>query len=126
MNTIRFYFTLQNSKLLADVVEALIGSFLLAGGRPAGLCLLRHIGVAQVPFNTLLDYTAPPADGFYPMVDVEAVEKAIGYKFRCPWLLEEALTHGSVLGKKCYQRLEFIGDAIIDYVVAQHAYTSRA
>jgi hypothetical protein len=37
---------------------------------------------------------------------------------RDPALLRQALTHVSVLGAPNYQRLEFLGDALIDLVVS--------
>jgi hypothetical protein len=36
------------------------------------------------------------------------------YTFHCKSLIAEAFTHGSCLGRRCYQRLEFLGDAVLD------------
>lgn len=52
-----------------------------------------------------------------------SLEKAVGYRFRNQLLLEEALTHPSraneVQGKVAdNQRLEFFGDAILDFLVS--------
>lgn len=45
----------------------------------------------------------------------------IGYRFRKVELLDQALTHGSFKaerpGAKDYQRLEFLGDAVLDFIV---------
>ena len=55
------------------------------------------------------------------------LEERIGYKFRNPLLLEEALTHPSV-GHETQrkhsdnQRLEFLGDAILQVVITEHLY----
>lgn len=43
--------------------------------------------------------------------------RALGYSFRDPALLERALTHRSV-GAENYERLEYLGDALINFVVA--------
>jgi ribonuclease-3 len=57
-----------------------------------------------------------------------ALEEAIGLKFRDPALLRRALTHGSYLNENpdCSwgdnQRLEFLGDAVVDLVAAEFAY----
>jgi len=43
----------------------------------------------------------------------------VDYRFRDPGLLETALTHRSA-GKGNYERLEFLGDSVLDLVVAEH------
>lgn len=45
------------------------------------------------------------------------VESVFGYKFQDEELLSEAFTHSSVLGIKNNQRLEFLGDAVLDVTV---------
>ncbi len=55
--------------------------------------------------------------------DRRALEERLGHRFRDPRLLEEALTHGSVLGRRgrgdrTYERLEFLGDRVLGLVVA--------
>lgn len=55
------------------------------------------------------------------------LEERLGYKFRNALLLAEALTHPSIsLERKHYafdnQRLEFLGDAVIQLVVTEHLY----
>lgn len=56
------------------------------------------------------------------------LEQRIGYKFRNPLLLAEALTHPS-LGHEAKQRrfdnqrLEFLGDAVLQLVITEHLYT---
>lgn len=53
----------------------------------------------------------------------ERLEKRLGYQFKDPSLLESALTHASFLnenpglGRSDNQRLEFLGDAVVDLVV---------
>lgn len=49
------------------------------------------------------------------------VEKIIGYTFRDGALLERALTHSSA-GRDNYQKLEFLGDSVVGYVVARKLY----
>ena len=55
------------------------------------------------------------------------IEGRLGYKFRNGLLLAEAMTHPSIsLERKNYpfdnQRLEFLGDAVIQLVVTEHLY----
>ena len=58
---------------------------------------------------------------------METLEQRLGYEFRNPALLKEALTHPS-LGheKQRYhednQRLEFLGDAVLQLVITEYLY----
>jgi ribonuclease-3 len=45
----------------------------------------------------------------------------LGYRFRDPALLEAALTHRSA-SRRNYERLEFLGDAVLNFVVAELAF----
>lgn len=49
---------------------------------------------------------------------LQAVEKRLKYPFRDPQLLECALTHRSA-GKRNNERLEFLGDSILNLVIAE-------
>ncbi|MDP2226400.1 MAG: ribonuclease III [Moraxellaceae bacterium] len=46
----------------------------------------------------------------------------IGYEFRDPSWLDLALTHRSVSGSRNNERLEFLGDSILNFVVADFLY----
>ncbi len=54
------------------------------------------------------------------------LEERIGYRFRSPELLEEALRHGSAQsrarGERSYERLEFLGDAVLNLCIAYDIY----
>src|SRR5919201_1624763 len=64
---------------------------------------------------------------FIRNADVHPLEERIGYKFRNPLLLAEALTHPS-LGHETQQRhfdnqrLEFLGDAILQLVITEYLF----
>lgn len=70
------------------------------------------------------------ADGRDPVVGEQAVhERLVGklgkllsgpfpYSFSDPSWLAQSVTHVSVLGATSYQRLEFLGDALLDLVVS--------
>ena len=107
---------LRLNKILADVVEALIGAFLFESGESAALRLLRVLG-----FITFLDWNeAIPkfcsSSKQHPVDSdlLDHVETALRYRFRYPSLVQQALTHGSYFGHQSYQRLEFLGDTILD------------
>ena len=56
-------------------------------------------------------------------------EKSIDYQFRSKLYLVEALTHASYHPNRvtpCYQRLEFLGDAVLDFLVTQHLFFRHA
>mgnify|MGYP003693838059 CR=1 FL=1 len=59
--------------------------------------------------------------------DVTPLEERIGYKFRNSLLLAEALTHPS-LGHEAqryhfdYQRLEFLGDAVLQLIITEYLF----
>ena len=49
---------------------------------------------------------------------LDRLEKEIGYQFSDPGLLRQALTHRSV-GKQNNERLEYLGDSILNFVIAE-------
>ncbi|HEY3271797.1 MAG TPA: ribonuclease III domain-containing protein [Geothrix sp.] len=50
--------------------------------------------------------------------DLAALEAGLGYRFSDPTLLQEALTHTSATKGRDNQRLEFLGDALLNFSVA--------
>ncbi len=55
------------------------------------------------------------------MEDRRALEEKLGYQFRDPALLKLALTHPSA-GRRHNQRLEFLGDAVLELCVSERIY----
>ncbi|KAJ6891882.1 hypothetical protein NC651_025165 [Populus alba x Populus x berolinensis] len=111
------------SKRVADVVEALIGAYLSTGGEVLALFFMDWIGIK-------VDFMIVPNERHFQLqaekfVDVRYLESLLNYSFRDPSLLVEALTHGSYMLPEipsCYQRLEFLGDAVLDYLITMHLY----
>lgn len=61
------------------------------------------------------------------MDNVRAVEKIIGYTFNDKSILKRAITHSSyniMMGRaeESYERMEFLGDSILDFVIADELY----
>ena len=52
---------------------------------------------------------------------MQALMQALDYQFRDPALLRQALTHPS-MGRKDNQRLEFLGDAVLQFVMSELLY----
>lgn len=53
---------------------------------------------------------------------VSAVEKIIGYSFQNKKLLEQALNHSSYPESVSYERLEFLGDAVLGLAISNHLF----
>jgi ribonuclease III len=53
--------------------------------------------------------------------EVDRLEKALDLEFSNPGLLKQALTHRS-RSRRNYERLEFLGDAVLGFVVAEDLY----
>ncbi|KAI5446796.1 hypothetical protein KIW84_014585, partial [Lathyrus oleraceus] len=110
-------------KIVADVVEALIGAFLSTGGETAALLFMDWVGI-KVNFNIApyeRQLNACPDN----IVNVRFLESLLKYSFRDRSLLAEAMTHGSYMlpdVPRCYQRLEYLGDSVLDYLITMHLY----
>ncbi|CAN6483899.1 unnamed protein product [Victoria cruziana] len=113
-----------SSKTLADVVEALIGVYYVEGGKKAANHFMSWIGI-PVDFSPqeIPPYCTVP-DSIMRSVDFDALENALGIKFKNKGLLVEAITHASrpSSGVSCYQRLEFVGDAVLDHLITRHLF----
>jgi len=58
--------------------------------------------------------------------DIKKLESSIGYSFKDPRLLKEAVTHRSYSAENTIeydnQRLEFLGDAVLEIILTEHLY----
>ncbi|KAK3012238.1 hypothetical protein RJ639_012247 [Escallonia herrerae] len=116
-----------SSKTLADVVEALIGTYYVEGGKNAANHLMKWSGI-HVDFDPEeIEFSTRPSnvpDNVLRSVNFDALEGALNIKFRDRGLLIEAITHASrpSSGVSCYQRLEFVGDAVLDHLITRHLF----
>ena len=96
-------------KIIADVVEALIGAYLSTGGEKAALWFMDWVGI-KVNFNTIpyeRQFSVHPEK----LVNVRFLQSLLNYSFRDNSLLVEALTHGSYMLPeipRCYQVLTVV------------------
>lgn len=109
-----------SSKVLADVVEALIGAAMVDGGLPKALACLQ-VFLPELDWQPLsirrdfLYHQTPHAD--LPTT-LKPLELLIGYAFSKKALLTEAMTHASCnTGHGSLERCEFLGDSILDYII---------
>ncbi len=56
------------------------------------------------------------------MESIATLQQAVGYLFEKPALLETALRHRSCKGGADNERLEFLGDAVLDLIVGEYLY----
>jgi len=60
-----------------------------------------------------------------PKRDYAALEKNIRYTFKNRELLTEALLHASAAKRKSNERLEFLGDAVLELIVSEYLYALK-
>ncbi|PRQ31940.1 putative ribonuclease III [Rosa chinensis] len=72
--------------------------------------------------QTPRDLHAPPPPSPEMKQAVAAVEMIVSYAFKNKRLLEEALTHPSHSDAVSYQRLEFVGDAVLSLAVSNYLF----
>ncbi|CAE5956322.1 unnamed protein product [Arabidopsis arenosa] len=116
-----------SSKTLADVVEALIGVYYVEGGKIAANHLMKWIGIhveddPDEVEGTVKNVNVP--ESVLKSIDFVGLERALKYEFKEKGLLVEAITHASrpSSGVSCYQRLEFVGDAVLDHLITRHLF----
>ncbi|XP_054806590.1 dicer-like protein 4 isoform X2 [Prosopis cineraria] len=116
-------------KTVADVIEALIGAFIIDSGFKAATAFLTYLGI-QVKFESLQVVNACKASmGYIPLsmhIDIPSLEDELKYHFVHKGLLLQAFVHPSYNkhGGGCYQRLEFLGDAVLDYLITSYLYSA--
>ncbi|KAG6887655.1 hypothetical protein C0992_011325 [Termitomyces sp. T32_za158] len=110
---------------LQDCMEAILGSSYLTGGIPMALRTGTSLGLSfggYVPWP--LRYSRPPVADTVTHYFSD-LEDCLGYTFHRPEVLVEAVTHPSICstsGGPPYQRLEFLGDSLLDLVVLDYLY----
>ena len=117
-----------STKVLADVVEALIGAAYLHGSFAMGIECMKVFDLAlswsPLPecINAMYSHVTDLA--YYP-TQITTVESILGYTFRRKAIAVEALTHASYqsdLKTISYERMEFLGDAVLDMLVTDYLY----
>jgi dsRNA-specific ribonuclease len=107
-------------KVLADVTEALIGAaFLDSGLQAARSCINVFVSEIRVTEPEI----ASSLTNHGMRTGALEAESLIGYQFLNKILLLEALTHptyGTNTTTESYQRLEFLGDAVLDVLIVTH------
>ncbi|XP_033843843.1 endoribonuclease Dicer [Periophthalmus magnuspinnatus] len=82
-------------------------------------------GWLKIPPRCMLDHPHAQRTLLHLISGFENFEKKINYTFQNKAYLLQAFTHASYHYNTitdCYQRLEFLGDAILDYLITKHLY----
>ncbi len=123
-------------KMLADTVEAIIGAALIEKGQIGPVPFMHWLGLGYLKCGSFLDAalvgctmgekdavgTKQPRGAGIRLKLEHTLEEKLGYKFNNLQLLREAFTHPSwtMVEPGCcrdYQRLEFLGDAVLELLV---------
>ncbi|XP_064098364.1 endoribonuclease Dicer-like [Macrobrachium nipponense] len=129
-----------SDKSIADCTEALIGAYLLQCGADTAKDFLHWIGIGVHQGQNLLKDVLPiktaiiqdkswalkEITAFYKKACLDRLEDTIQYKFKDRSFIVQAVTHPSYIQNRItndYQRLEFIGDAVLDYLVTGLIYS---
>ncbi|VAH67447.1 unnamed protein product [Triticum turgidum subsp. durum] len=118
------------SKTISDCVEAIIGAYYVEGGLRAAMAVLKWLGInVEVEEELIGQFLSASVQTYLPKNDViEKVEAKLGYVFLMKGLLLEALTHPSLQESAegySYERLEFLGDAVLDILLTRHLFSSH-
>ncbi|XP_026440926.1 endoribonuclease Dicer homolog 3a-like [Papaver somniferum] len=120
------------SKTIADCVEALIGAYYVGGGLSAAFHVMKWLGIPCEFEPSLVDEAINKACLLCPAPKVDEfnmLESKLGYNFSVKGLLLEAITHASYQQEVgvgfCYQRLEFLGDSVLDVLITLHLFENH-
>ncbi|KAF5377899.1 hypothetical protein D9615_006820 [Tricholomella constricta] len=117
-----------STKVLADVVESLIGAAYLHGGFNLGYECAKYfdLGLKWQPLPSRIETMLSRVQTHEDLPSqLGTVERILGYTFQRKLLLIEALTHASYeqnLHTPSYERMEFLGDSVLDMVVTDFLY----
>ncbi|KAJ1295101.1 hypothetical protein BS78_01G198000 [Paspalum vaginatum] len=119
------------SKTVSDCVEALVGAYYVGGGIDAAVWVMRWFGIdIRCDMKLVQEVKSSVSHICYlsKLKDIEELEAKLKYSFSVKSLLLEAITHPSLqeLGVDyCYQRLEFLGDSVLDLLITRHIYATH-
>lgn len=109
------------SKTAADVVESLIGAGWKMGRCPISLSIVKiflpEVDLPSVEVGRARLFDVGPTDMPLP-ADLHHLETLAGYSFKKKSLLVQSMSHSSdSTAAASYDRLEFLGDAILEIIV---------
>ncbi|CAF1034570.1 unnamed protein product [Rotaria sp. Silwood1] len=139
----RYSYQKAKRKAFSDMIEAFIGAFLISSNYKTTIKFMHWLGLDVIPINEQSNVIELPSilsssistntdvqinqiiDTFFHDRAFSDIEKKINYVFRNRAYLIAAFTHPSNFSNRitdCYERLEFLGDAILDFLVTRHVF----
>ncbi|GLT85624.1 hypothetical protein SLE2022_038100 [Rubroshorea leprosula] len=113
------------SKTISDCLEALVGAYYVGGGLPAALHVMKWLGIdAELDPALVVEAINRASVQSYALQtnEINILESKLGYNFSIKFFLQEAITHTSLHESFCYQRLEFLGDSVLDLLITRYLY----
>jgi dsRNA-specific ribonuclease len=109
------------SKTVADVVESLIGAGWKMGQHQTSLSIIKvflpEVDLPSLEVGRSRMFNLAPSDMALP-ADLNHLESLAGYLFEKKSLLVQCMSHNSdVTATASYERLEFLGDAILEIII---------
>ncbi|CAF4697295.1 unnamed protein product [Rotaria sp. Silwood1] len=124
-------------KAFADMIEALIGAFLISTNYITTMKFMKWLGLDVIPIDEQNQVIKPPSilradlsdtmndviskiEEFFNNFTFADIENKIHYVFKNKAYLIAAFTHPSYYNNRltqCYERLEYLGDAVLDFLV---------
>lgn len=119
-----------SSKIIADVIESMIGASFVVGGFSKVFTCIRTLLPQErwTPMSDANSILYELAQDGHAMTNLIMLENLVGYTFSKRTLACDAMTHASYLGPNVncsYQRLEFLGDAVLDFIVTRKLYAHK-
>ncbi|KAK1403296.1 hypothetical protein POM88_002901 [Heracleum sosnowskyi] len=126
------HLTLPQSSHWAGLVQcrgsSLVGAFILDSGFKGATAFLNWMDI-QVEFeDSKVSHICSASSINLPLasqIEIAALEDSIGYQFNNKGLHVQAFVHPSYSYHSggCYQRREFLGDAVLDYLVTSYLFS---
>ncbi|CAF1209309.1 unnamed protein product [Rotaria sordida] len=135
----RYAYQTAKRKAFSDMIEAFIGAFLISTNYTTTIQFmhwlgLRVISVAESPSilrsnigSTNENQICEIINKFFHNKAFNEIETMINYTFQNKAYLIAAFTHPSSFSNRltdCYERLEFLGDAILDFLVTRYVFVN--
>ncbi|CAG9823241.1 unnamed protein product [Phaedon cochleariae] len=125
-----------SDKHVADVVESMMGAFVDSCGVEGGMKFIEWVGIIppsenlekllkQTPPDPVLNKSASPSDIERYIPNWRELEAILGYEFKNPAYLLQALTHASFASNRTtasYDKLAPVGNAVLDLLLTCHVF----
>jgi endoribonuclease Dicer len=122
------------NKMIADFIEALIAAYYIDLGILGSVRFMNQQGIISDQALHLLDGISQSVNRPAQLLMMipsnrtrTELEQLIGYTFKDKSLLEQAFAHTSTVTHHglSYERFEFLGDAVLDWLITKYIYEEK-